>query len=100
MQINAQTYIADLNYRTYQSNGVHFVIPGLTKSRRSGPPKEAFCPMFIEEPKLCLVSALREYEGRTKEYRSDLPCNPLLLSVKKLFRAVKPVTRPVSIMPA
>ena len=23
----------DLNYRTYQSNGVHFVIPGLTKSR-------------------------------------------------------------------
>ena len=82
----------DLNYRTYQSNGVHFVIPGLTKSRRSGPPKEAFYPMFIEEPKLCPVSALREYEGRTKEYRSGHSRNPLFLSVKKPFRAVKPAT--------
>ena len=24
----------DLNFRTYQTNGVRFVIPGLTKSRR------------------------------------------------------------------
>ena len=48
--------------------------------------------MFIEEPKLCLVSALTEYEGRTKEYKSGHSRNPLLLSVKKPFRAVKPAT--------
>ena len=45
----------DLKYRTYQSNGVYFVIPGLTKSRQSGLPKKAFYPMFIEDPKLCSV---------------------------------------------
>ena len=48
--------------------------------------------MFIEEPKLCPVSALREYEGRTKEYRNGHSRNPLFLSVKKPFRAVKPAT--------
>ena len=83
----------DLNYigHSCQSNGVCFATPGLTKSRQSGPPKEAFYSMFMEEPKICPVSALRN-EGRTKEYRSDHSRNPLFLSVKKPFRAVKPTT--------
>ena len=73
----------DLNYRTYQSNRVRFATPGLTKSRRSGPPKEALYLMFMDKPKLCPVSVLREYEGRKKEYRNGHSRNPILLLVKK-----------------
>ena len=41
-----------LNHHTYQVNGVQFIIPGLTKSRRRGPPIEAFYPTFPDSPKL------------------------------------------------
>ena len=47
--------------------------------------------MFTEEPKICPVSALRN-EEKTKEYRSGHSCNPLFLSVKKPFKAMKPTT--------
>ena len=37
----------DLNHRTYQTNGVRFITPGLTKSRKNGPLIEAFyTPIF------------------------------------------------------
>ena len=45
----------------------------------------------MEEPKICPVSALRN-EGKTEEYRSGHSCNPLFLSVKKPFRAMKAAT--------
>lgn len=32
----------DLGFRSFQANGVKFIIPGLTKTRKTGPPKEAF----------------------------------------------------------
>ena len=61
----------DLNHRTYQGNGVKFIIPGLTKSRRKGPPIEAFYPSFPESPKLCPVQALKEYEKRSEKLRQS-----------------------------
>ena len=42
----------DLDYVRPQINGITFIIPGLTKTRRSGPSLEAFYPSFEEEPKL------------------------------------------------
>ena len=36
----------DLNFRSYRGEGVVFTIPGLTKSRRSGPSLQAFYPSF------------------------------------------------------
>ena len=36
----------DLNHCTFQGGGVRFIIPGLTKTRKSGPPVEAFYPAF------------------------------------------------------
>ena len=45
----------DLNHRSYQTNGVRFIIPGLTKSRRNESPIEAFYPSFQESPKLCSI---------------------------------------------
>ena len=38
-----------------QTNGVHFIITALTKTRRSGPPLEAFYPALPENLCLCLV---------------------------------------------
>ena len=45
------------------------MIPGLTKTRKDGPPTEAFYPGFPENPKLCPVKALRCYERKSKEAR-------------------------------
>ena len=55
----------DLRFRTYQGNGVRFIIPGLTKTRRSGPPKEAFYASLPEEVAICPVKTLKEGELRT-----------------------------------
>ena len=72
----------DLSFRTYQTNGIQFVIPGLTKSRRSGAPSEAFYPKFTEDPKLCPVSALMIYE-KTESFRRSSSQNPLFISIRK-----------------
>lgn len=82
----------DLNHRTYQVNGVKFIIPGLTKSRRRGPPIEAFYPSFPESPKLCPVQALREYEKRSEKLRQTESENPLFISVRKPYAPVKTCT--------
>ena len=53
------------NFRHYQSNGVLFVIPQLTKSRKNNPPLQAFYPEFTVNTKLCPLQTLRSYEQRT-----------------------------------
>ena len=63
---------SDLNFRTYQTNGVKFVIPGLTKSRQRGPLIEAFYPKSTNDHKLCLLLALQAYEERMKGHRKIL----------------------------
>jgi len=55
----------DLRFLTYQENGDTFIIPGLTKTQRSGPPKEAFYASFPEEVAICPVKTLKECELRT-----------------------------------
>jgi len=82
----------DLNHRTYQTDGVKFIIPGLIKSRRNGPPIEAFYPSFRESPKLCPVQALREYEARSRKMRQAGAASPLFISVRKPYAPVKPCT--------
>ena len=48
----------DLRFRSVTREGVKFVIPGLTKTRRGGPPKKAFYPSFTEDRKLSPVVTL------------------------------------------
>ena len=60
----------DLDYCQFTLEGVLFRIPDLTKTRRSGPPKEAFFTSFEEDPKLCPVTTLRSYERATEKWRS------------------------------
>ena len=59
----------DLRFRSYLREGVKFVIPGLTKTRTSGPPKEVLYPSYPEDEKLCPVQTLESYELRTKQLR-------------------------------
>ena len=84
----------DITFRAYQENGVRFIIPGLTKTRRSGPPKEAFYASFPEEVAICAVKTLKEYELRTVGFRpKDITVpTPLFLAVRRPHNPVKPAT--------
>ena len=87
---SSDLHALDLDYRQFTPEGVLFRIPGLTKTRRSGPPKEAFFTSFEEDPGLCPVATLRVYEGATKKWRSpDMKPNLLFLALNKPH---KPVT--------
>jgi len=69
------------------------VIPDLTKSRRRGPPIEAFYPRFTDDPKFFPLLAMQAYEERTKGHRKSFhSCNPVFISIKKPFKPVKPAT--------
>ena len=79
----------DLNHRTFQGGGV---IPGLTKTRKSGSPVEAFYPV-PEDPRFAQLKHC--YENRSKPFRGDTngkSGNPLFLSVPKPHKPVKPAT--------
>ena len=86
----------DLDYMQYQVNGVKFVIPGLTKTRRSGPPLEAFYPAFPDEPQLCPVKALQCYQAQSADLRvpreAERETNPLFVAVRSPHKPVKAAT--------
>ena len=72
----------DLKFRSYRYVAVSFIIPGLTKTRRLGPPREVFYAQLEENIKLCPVTSLRAYEKKTEGLRH--PSNTsLFISVKK-----------------
>lgn len=59
MQTDAEIWLPlTSNSTTYKGMGVKLVIPGLTKTRRSGPPVEVSYLSFPYDPKLCPVCAL------------------------------------------
>ena len=52
----------DLRFRQFTPEGVTFRIPVLTKTRRSGPPKEAFFSKFADDEALYPVETMKVYE--------------------------------------
>ena len=85
----------DLCFRSFHGDGVKFIIPGLTKTRRKGPPVEAFYSAFPEDPRVCPVRALQCYEKRSSRLRSGasgVNRNPLFISVRKPHKPVKAAT--------
>ena len=83
----------DLSFHSFQDGGVKFTIPGLTKTRRDGPPIEAFYPEFPIDPKLCPVQTLICYEARSRGFRTvEDTGNPLFIATRKPHRPVKPST--------
>ena len=79
----------DLKFRLYTPEEVRFQIPGLTKTRRSGPPREVSYKKFGNDESLCPVHTLRVYEMKTSSYRKESNCSsPLFISFKKPFQSV------------
>ena len=73
----------DTRYMQYAQTGVTFKIPGMTKTRRSGPPIVAFYPVLKSNTSLCPVSTLKDYMEATKEIKQETKHVALFLSVKK-----------------
>ena len=85
----------DLCFRSFHGDCVKFIIPGLTKTRRKGPPVEAFYSAFPEDPRVCPVRALQCYEKRSSGLQSGasgVNRNPLFISVRKPHKPVKAAT--------
>ena len=83
----------DIRFQQFTPEGVKFFVPGLTKTRRSGPPKEAFFGQFHEKS-LCPVNTLILYEEKTKALRMSTPNepSPLLISFRKPHKPVTPAS--------
>ena len=88
---SSDLHALDLRFRQFIPEGVIFRIPGLTKTRRFGPPKEAFFAKFTDDEALCPVETLKVYEVKTTMLRTVDPMGPapLLISFRKPH---KPVT--------
>ena len=83
----------DLRFCSIQSEGARFVIPGLTKTRRTGPPKEVFFAYFHQNVKLCPVNTLVAYRERTKTLRPATgESGRLFIAVRRPHLPVKPAT--------
>ena len=82
----------DLNFCSVLADGIKFVIPGLTKTRRKGPPKEVIFSSFSENRNLCPVSTFLEYRLRTSKLRPKQEEGCLFIAVKKPHRPVTSAT--------
>ena len=80
----------DIKLCSIFENGIKFVIPGLTKTRRKGPPKEMIIYSFSENETLCPVSTFLEYKKRTSKFCSNNK------GEDRLFTAVRKPHRPVT----
>ena len=75
------------SYIQRNPNSVTFRIPGLTKTRRSGPPRSLTVTRF-EDGKICPVNALEHYLEHTQHLRESNGRNSLLPSFQKPHKAV------------
>ena len=81
-------HLLDVRYMKLQPDEVQFSIPGLSKTRRSGPPKEI---AFAKNPKLCPVKLLHAYIEVSKDKRSDKE-ERLFLALKRPHLSVSTIT--------
>ena len=82
----------DLRFRHYNPNGVVFRLASLTKKRQLGAlVKECSFASFTEDPKLCVVQCLRQYEAVTQNLRTITPEKAAFLFLSYI-KPHKPVT--------
>ena len=75
----------DINYLHILENGAEFIVNGLSKTRRSGPPRHVTYPRF-ESPEICPVGTLEAYVDRTKPIRGNTTA--LFISTRKPYKQV------------
>ena len=86
--------VLDIRFGQFTEEGVSFRIPGLTKTRRSGPPKEVVFHSFTADPQLCPVTTLRAFgpeDGKVTRCGEE-PATPLLTSFRKPHNLVMSAT--------
>ena len=79
-------YLLTLSHRRYHEDRVTFLIEGLGKTRRSGPPREVSYHAFPDCPNICPMETLRVYERKTLSLRNET--DPLLISCVKPHKQV------------
>ena len=79
-------YLLTLSHRRYHEDRVTFLIEGLGKTRRSGPPREVSYHAFSDCPNICPMETLRVYERKTLSLRNGT--DPLLISCVKPHKRV------------
>ena len=67
-------HILDIRYMQSQSDRVKFTVAALSKTRRSGPPREVEYSQFEDNPKLCPVKFLLTYVDKTKDKHAEKEC--------------------------
>lgn len=79
---SSDLHLLDLRFRIYSPEGVSFKIAGLSKTRRSGPPKSMFITRLESDQALCPVTTMEFYEKATSQFRPQREDsqNPLFLS--------------------
>ena len=82
---SSDLHALDLKFRRYAREGVIFTLLTLTKTRRSGLPKESFYCRF-KEAILCPVHTLKIYEQRTESLR--MKDSRLFISFQKPHKPV------------
>lgn len=79
-----------LIFWTYQAEWVRFVITGLTKSRRTVLPIEAFYPSFSGSPSFAQLEALKEYEQASGKFPITGEEQSIFITVRNTHAPVKP----------
>jgi len=77
-------------FKVFTDGGVKFTIPGLTKTHRSGPPKEVFFVEFKEGECLCPVRTVKVYLDKTDPLRDSN--SQLVISHRKPHSPVSSAT--------
>ena len=84
-------HLLDIRYMRPLPDRIKFSVPGLSKTRRSGPPREVEYSRFADDQKLCPVRALLSYIDVTKDKRSEKEYK-LFLALKKPHMSVSTST--------
>ena len=87
---SSDLHALDLRFIQFTPEGVTFRLPGLTKMRRSGPPREAFFAKLADDEALCPVKTLKVYEEKMTSLRVVDPTDPapLFISFQKTHKPV------------
>ena len=86
-------HLLDINFMQITEQEALFKIPGLSKTRRSGPPREVSYVRFKEDEIICPVATLKVYLDRTEKLCSvGEDGSNLFIAVRKPHKSVTSAT--------
>ena len=88
---SSDLHLLDLRFITFHTDEVQFQIAGLSKTRRSGPPRTFTIKRLPEMTTLCPIATLETYISVTSSFRGSNPSKQ-----PQLFLALNQPHRPVS----